>query len=435
MLLWIPDDLETVRGLLIWGNGAGGDDRRAAERPMLRGFCELNGFALIATAWWSNLSGGEINIWEGHLEALAEQSGHPEIVHAPWAALGFSNGGQMAYGFNALRPEKVIGFVANKGGYYNDTSPSAEAIATPGLLIAGEEDEDYRRQALQGLFEDNRTDGAHWAWVEQQGIDHRDDDERLMLPFLDRCVQLRYPADQAPTAAAGVELLPLDESSGWLADPASWSEPLTSIAAWDDYAGEPASAAWLPDEASAWHYRAFATRAGWLDISDQGWTADRPLHIVEPAFDAHFHSDACEHPCSLAVSIDTSEHPDFAWLGVYADTTLVGELSGGAEPQDSVSLDVELPGGGVWGISALVEDADGILRTTGLRHHVVLGPRPEGEDPVDTGDSGGPDDSEPPADDSGVAAPGGGCGCGGGGMVGVWLGLLGLGLARRRGLF
>lgn len=437
-VLWIPEGLETVRGLLIWGNGAGGDDRRAAQRPLLRGFCELNGFALVATAWWNNLSGGEINIWEAHLEALAELSGHPELAHAPWATLGFSNGGQMAYGFNTMRPEKVIGFVANKGGFYNDTSPGELAITTPGLLIAGEQDEDYRREVLRGLFEDNRPAGARWAWVEQQGVGHQDDDERLMLPFLDQCVQLRYPADQLPTAEAGVALLPLAEVSGWVVDPTTWSEPLTAIASWDDFSGDSSLAGWVPSPAVAWHYRAFATRAEWLELSEQGSVTARPLHILEPAFEAHLFEEPCTHPCSLRVEIDTSAQPDFGWLGVYADDLLVGEVQGSGEPAELASLEVELPGGGVWGISALVDCADGVQRTTGLRHRVVLGERPVVDKPEDTGlpDTGGSGDSAPAGDDTGGrTGPAPGCGCGSrdGAPNGLWWALLALvGRARRR---
>ena len=92
--------------------------------PWLRQFAELHDFALIGTSFWGNLSGMEINIWDSHLQALASASEHPELVHAPWAPMGFSNGGQMSYGFNALRPEKTIAFIANKGCCYNTTSPS-----------------------------------------------------------------------------------------------------------------------------------------------------------------------------------------------------------------------------------------------------------------------------------------------------------------------
>ncbi len=441
-LLWIPDELELVRGIVVWGNGAGGDDRAAAERPSLQGFAQLNDFALLATARWERFEGDEIELWEAHLQALAELSGHPELVHAPWAPLGFSNGGQMSYGLNAVRPEKVIGMVANKGGFYNDHEPPEAALLTPGLLIAGEEDEDYRRQAIRTIFEDNRARGARWAWVEQQAAAHEDLAERIMLPFMDRCVQLRYPADQSPSAHAGVSLRSLEEESGWLADVESWEEPLAQISAWKDYPGERDQASWLLGEDEAWHYRAFATRADWLELGPGGAVTGRPLHILRPAFDAFMHDEPCQDLCTISVELDTSEQADFLWLGVYTGSELLAELVGKKQPQDNVKLEVDLPGGGVWGLSALAHCADGVTRTSGLRHVVVLGERPpepqdEADSGLDTGVDGGQDSGAEAGEDEALSiAPGGGCGCrakGGSGLL-VLLPALWLAGGRRRPL-
>ncbi|HJQ78836.1 MAG TPA: hypothetical protein VJ828_02720, partial [Lacipirellulaceae bacterium] len=114
--LWIPADVETVRGILIIGNGAGGDSTGAAANPIYQRFGDLHNFAVLGTGFWGNFSSStELSIWDNHLTALATTSGHPEMIHAPYAPIGFSNGGQMSYGFNALRPEKVIAFITNKG--------------------------------------------------------------------------------------------------------------------------------------------------------------------------------------------------------------------------------------------------------------------------------------------------------------------------------
>src|SRR3954453_19114831 len=154
-LLWVPPGVQTVKGIVIWGNGAGADERSAASAPWLQQFAQLHGFALIGTSMWGKLVGSEINTWDQHIAALALQSGHAELKNAPYAPIGFSNGGQMSYGFNALRPEKTIAFITNKGCCYNNTLPSTSALNTPGILIAGELDTDTRRNSIHSLFDNN----------------------------------------------------------------------------------------------------------------------------------------------------------------------------------------------------------------------------------------------------------------------------------------
>ena len=177
--MWIPPGLQTIKGILVWGNGAGADERDAVYAPWLEYFAQLHGFALVGTSMWGNLAGNEINTWDAHIAGLANESGHPELRNAPLAPIGFSNGGQMSYGFNALRPEKTIAFVTNKGCCYNNTSPSAAALKTPGILIAGELDTSERRTNIKSLFDNNRARGALWSWVEQQGVAHAGTDEEL----------------------------------------------------------------------------------------------------------------------------------------------------------------------------------------------------------------------------------------------------------------
>src|SRR5262245_12919817 len=83
--MWVPPGLDTVRGIFIYGNGAGGDARDEVYLPWNQAFAYEHGFAMIATSMWGNLSGDEINIWDSHLANLATLSGHPELNHAPWA--------------------------------------------------------------------------------------------------------------------------------------------------------------------------------------------------------------------------------------------------------------------------------------------------------------------------------------------------------------
>ena len=363
--LWIPPDLDTVRGILIYGNGAGGDSRNEVNQPWNQAFAQTHGFAMIATSMWGNLSGSEINIWDSHLANLATLSSHPELVNAPWAPIGFSNGGQMSYGFNALRPEKTIAFITNKGCCYNILEPSAAALKTPGILIAGELDTAVRRTNIKGLFDTNRPRGAMWSWVEQQGEAHSGRADALILPFMAEAIRLRYPAGQLPTAASGVTLNPVSESSGWLADQSTWKSGLTQVAAYDDYPGARQAAGWLLNENVASVYRAFST-----------YNRDAKL-----SFDMRVEREAWggETGEPLTLKLNLAAAADWTELTLYNYAQPLLGLTPATSPGSLLTLSVPIPRAGGYAFSALITHADGSISTTNaLAYYAVGVPEPNG---------------------------------------------------------
>lgn len=336
--LWIPPDLDTIRGILIYGNGAGGDSRNEVNQRWNQAFAQTHGFAMIATSMWGNLSGSEINIWDSHLSNLATLSSRPELVNAPWAPIGFSNGGQMSYGFNALRPEKTIAFITNKGCCYNFLEPSAAALNTPGILIAGELDTAVRRTNIKGLFDTNRPRGALWSWVEQQGEAHSGRADALILPFMAEAIRLRYPVGQLPTATSGVTLNSASESSGWLADQSTWKSGLTQVAAYDDYPGAKQAAGWLLNENIASVYRAFST-----------YNRDAKL-----SFDMRIEREAWggETGQPLTLKLNLAAASDWTGLTLYNYAQPIFDLSPTTSPGTLLTLNVPVPHSGGYAFSA-----------------------------------------------------------------------------------
>lgn len=258
----MPDDLAAVRGILIWGNGASSDGRSRAEDAELVAFARSLDFCVLATGYWAYFSDAghvELGYFTEGIAQLARQSGHPELVNAPWLPIGHSNGGQMSYGLNVLRPERVIAMVVSKGAFYSDSRPSAAALQTPGLLIAGELDSDLRRSAIRDLFEGNRPRGALWAWVEEEATDHAEHNSpEVIRPFIAECVRLRLPPEADPRNGP-VALRALSEESGWLAEPESYQHGFAQIYSYGNYPGVRRTASWLPTERVAMIFRAFAS--------------------------------------------------------------------------------------------------------------------------------------------------------------------------------
>jgi len=354
--LWVPADAETIRGILIIGNGAGGDSTGAALNSIYQRFGQLHNFAVIGTGFWGNFSSSsELSVWDNHLAALATASGHAELVHAPYAPIGLSNGGQMSYGFNALRPEKVIAFITNKGCCYNVRLPSEAALQTPGLLIAGELDTQVRRDSVRGLFDDNRPRGALWSWVEEENTGHARTDDEIVLPFMAEAIRLRYPSGELPSATSGVSLRALNEEDGWLADQSTWMSGLVEIASYAEYIGDKSTAGWLLNENMAQLYRAFATY-------------DKPVSIQSPSSPILLGETLSANlPVSLNVQVNTAAIADWTKVELFNYAQEIGEVLAGGAPSGTAIVSATLSAGDVHALTALVTLADGVtIRTTNI---------------------------------------------------------------------
>ncbi len=255
----IPASVTTIRGLLIWGNGLNSDLRGMATDPEMVAWAESMQFAVIGTSMWTSFMPGyspsEYSAWQNTLAQLATMSGHPEITRVPWLPVGQSNGGSMSYGLNTLAPEKVIACQTNKAWGYNNTRPSAAALQTPCMHLAGEFDRQISRDTVRDLFEGNRPRGALWCWTEEQASTHNYGDSfELLLPFVAEVCQLRYPV-----SATSYVLPALTERNGWLADTASGPNGFAEIASYQDYTKDRTRAGWLPSRRMAYIFRAFAS--------------------------------------------------------------------------------------------------------------------------------------------------------------------------------
>lgn len=243
---WVPE--RPAVGWLIPLAGYNGDGRAMVDDPRWRSLAARLSLA-IAGAHLADVDMGELTrtggtyyyedegtvaLLEQALAHAAAQARQPALAQAPWAAIGFSAGGQQAYGLACFRPERTRAFVAVKGGYYFPAAGAA-TLQVPGLFVAGEKDEWFRRRLIHQRFITGRRLGARWAHAEEPGSGH----EPGAAPALaERFVEAAW-------LAAG-----LAESSR---DRAPWIGDRSTRAIAPESAGavDLRTTVWLPDEATA----------------------------------------------------------------------------------------------------------------------------------------------------------------------------------------
>src|SRR5262245_10570110 len=91
--LVVPEGLDVVRGILLVGPYSGGDSRDYHQQVWYREFLNLHGFAFLGA---KDFYLHDYKVMQNALKQFATDSKHPELVHAPYAATGFSAGGGFA---------------------------------------------------------------------------------------------------------------------------------------------------------------------------------------------------------------------------------------------------------------------------------------------------------------------------------------------------
>ena len=256
--LWQADAARPVRAVVVLLPGSNEDGRGLVEDPHWQAFAETHDMALLG-CWFSDKPHPQMFIESyadaahGSGQALLDAQtafgarlGRPGLASAPLLLWGISAGGEFNYEFVAWKPERVAGFVVNKGGFYYSALLSPAARQVPGLFFIGGKDLESRQDAIRGLFAINRRGGALWAFIEEPTATHVIGRSREIAEmYFDDLIPLRL-ASPSPTAPSG--LLPLAEASGFIGDPKSFT---AQKAGTGENSNPSYATSWLPTERAA----------------------------------------------------------------------------------------------------------------------------------------------------------------------------------------
>jgi hypothetical protein len=315
--LVVPDGLAVVRGILLVGPYSGGDSRDYHQQVWYREFLNLHGFAFLGA---KDFYLHDYKVLRNALKQLATDSKHPELVHAPYAATGFSAGGGTARRLLMADPDRLIAAVIVGSTLKLNGKPQAANLGTPVCVINGDLEHEPGEaggmaRALEPVLAEYRPKGALWGWMAVQGVGHEmAGQELLAMPMLDAAVRLRYPAD-GDVRKRPVKLKPVDLESGWVADNTTWKSSLTTITTAKEFKGTIARSSWLLNEDIAFIYRAYATHDCPLKI-----TSPSKMSAKDKVFDAG---------SGITIRVDDSKFAGWTKLELYDGATKVGELTKG----------------------------------------------------------------------------------------------------------
>jgi len=259
--LWLPENVETVRAALVLVPGSNGDGRDQVEAPFWQQLANRHQFALVGVyltdkrhddmfiEHYVEVSKGSGQAFLDALTRLGEMAGHAELANAPLLLWGMSAGGELNYELALWKPERVIGFVVNKGGIYYSALASPQARQVPGLFFIGEKDLAFRNDIIRGIVSINRRARALWALDEEPDVAHEVARSREMAAlFYEELMALRLPATPV--------LRPLKLNDGFVCDPIS-----NRCTGAEDAPERRYPTAWLPTENLANAWRAVTTGA------------------------------------------------------------------------------------------------------------------------------------------------------------------------------
>ena len=219
---WCADDLAAVSGVAILVPGQDGDGRGMVADPTWQKFARDHKFALVACYFTDKqhdnrfiedyaLAGNGSG--QALLDALADfakTSKHDEVTTAPLIMWGHSAGGQFNYEFACWKPERVAAFVVNKGGVYFTHLASDAARKVPGIFFIGENDLEFRKMSILGIYAQNRRAHALWTLAIEPKTAHEVGHTReTAIAFFEAVLPQRLNA-------AGTALVDIKEETGWV---------------------------------------------------------------------------------------------------------------------------------------------------------------------------------------------------------------------------
>ena len=269
--MWVNDSTDTLQGIYWFMHANNGDSRNIVTDSAYQTLVNGQNFALMGAHIFNmHMETGIGDAVIAAMDSFAVLAQHDEISFIPFFINGYSWGGQFGYHFTRWIPERMLGFITQKGGYH-DTTDAGAAIEVPGLMFVAENDLPYRIENLTGIFLNHRPLGAKWILAMEQGVGHTlVTNYPFLNSFFNTVADLRLP--NAVDVFQPITLNTLPDSIGWLGNQDTWT-----IGSWDCYDGNFDSSSWFPSR-DVGEY--------WQNFVSENWVYD--TSACDPVFDSSY---------------------------------------------------------------------------------------------------------------------------------------------------
>jgi hypothetical protein len=255
--VWLPGDAPVVRGMIVHAANykLKPDDRWAA-------FGRSVGFGHVALNMDNVRGAGNRGprlraALDKALKECAEQTGRKELLNVPFVGTGHSAGGLVTPTLLAT-PERVLTLTIDCGWVSDPKKFKPVDKSVPQLFTLGSIPDDFNMlPGIESNFVPARVESWPWALGLQHGCAHDfGNAATLQIPWMAGVIAARLPADADPRGGIS-RLRDVKLEDGWLGDIDFVSNHWATIAPWTEFRGDKSRAAWFPNRAVAFVWRAW----------------------------------------------------------------------------------------------------------------------------------------------------------------------------------
>lgn len=271
--IFIPNGLDTVRGVFVHQHGCGMEGRgeSTAYDIQYQAFAKKWGLAIVGPdlyyqsgcmEWRDPASGSGPSLMRA-LEEVGTVSTHPELKEAPWLLWGHSGGGYWTLGMMKDYPDRILAAFCYSPAFDPAWDYPEAALRIP-LMIrhagAGDANASGVRcwQTAVNTFQKLRAEGGLVSIAYTPYQNHNYSFVRYMaIPFYESVLSKRLPTR---TQVSFEHMKDLDKTAGWLGDIRS-----LNTYAYSKYPEDRSAGSWLPDSAIAAKWKEFVITGTVID--------------------------------------------------------------------------------------------------------------------------------------------------------------------------
>lgn len=255
--IWIPAEVQKIRGILLNFHGYSGDSRPITSNETWKRFARKHHFALMGTHFYDGTlvefkraGTGSGDLLLKALTEFGQKSNHPELSQLPFCVWGMSLGGASSCFFADWIPERVIAFAAVNG---NGRIYKEETRQAPALIFMSNTDNIVLPEGVLKFYMEHRAKGALWTLLMNWDVGHNDKGtDKIILPFFDSMIKTRLSKKQS------TKLTSLSEENGWYGDISTWNQTAQIFPCKGEIQKD--STVWIPNKNLAIHWKNFVSK-------------------------------------------------------------------------------------------------------------------------------------------------------------------------------